>query len=96
MERRVFTITGHRPMTRVERLRLRRRRFWGRVCVALAVLAAVAALAAVAMADGKAAEAEEPLQVIGVPNPAPGVALEAIKETPAAGPESRYAQDTCL
>lgn len=83
MEQRFFTITIHRPMTRMERLRLRRRRFWGRVCVALAVLAAVAALAAVAMADGKEAEAEEPLQAIGVTNPAPVVE-----------PESRYAPVT--
>ena len=94
MEQRFFTITIHRPMTRMERLRLQRRRFWGRVCVALAVLAAVAALAAVAMADGKEAEAEEPLQAIGVTNPAPVVTLEAIKETPAAEPESRYAPVT--
>lgn len=94
MEQRFFTITIHRPMTRMERLRLRRRRFWGRACVALAVLAAVAALAAVAMADGKEAEAEEPLQAIGVTNPAPVVTLEAIKETPAAEPESRYAPVT--
>lgn len=94
MEQRFFTITIHRPMTRMERLRLQRRRFWGRVCVALAVLAAVAALAAVAMADGKEAEAGEPLQAIGVTNPAPVVTLETIKETPAAEPESRYAPVT--
>ena len=62
--------------------------------MALAVLAAVAALAVVVMADGKEAEAGEPLQAIASRTRRRWLPLETIKETPAAEPESRYAPVT--
>ena len=90
MEQRFFTVTIHRPMTRVERLRLRRRRFWSRVCLVLGILTAAAVLTAAVLAAGSDARSEKPAQEISTTNPAPVLTL-AVAEEPQEEPESRYA-----
>lgn len=90
MEQRFFTVTIHRPMTRVERLRLRRRRFWSRVCLVLGILTAAAVLTAAVLAAGSDARSEKPAQEISTTNPAPALTL-AVAEEPQEEPESRYA-----
>lgn len=90
MEQRFFTVTIHRPMTRVERLRLRRRRFWSRVCLELGILTAAAVLTAAVLAAGSDARSEKPAQEISTTNPAPVLTL-AVAEEPQEEPESRYA-----
>lgn len=90
MEQRFFTVTIHRPMTRVERLRLRRRRFWSRVCLVLGILTAAAVLTAAVLAAGSDARSEKPAQEISTTNPAPVLTLAAAEE-PQEEPESRYA-----
>lgn len=75
MEQRFFTVTIHRPMTRVERLRLRRRRFWSRVCLVLGILTAAAVLTAAVLAAGSDARSEKPAQEISTTNPAPVLTL---------------------
>ena len=89
MEQRFFTVTIHRPMTRVERLRLRRR-FWSRVCLVLGILTAAAVLTAAVLAAGSDARSEKPAQEISTTNPAPVLTL-AVAEEPQEEPESRYA-----
>lgn len=90
MEQRFFTVTIHRPMTRVERLRLRRRRFWSRVCLVLGILTAAAVLTAAVLAAGSDARSEKPAQEISTTNPAPVLTL-AVAEESQEEPESRYA-----
>lgn len=90
MEQRFFTVTIHRPMTRVERLRLRRRRFWSRVCLVLGILTAAAVLTAAVLAAGSDARSEKPAQEISTTTPAPVLTL-AVAEEPQEEPESRYA-----
>ena len=90
MEQRFFTVTIHRPMTRVERRRLRRRRFWSRVGLVLGVLTAAAVLTAAVLAAGSDARSEKPAQEISTTNPAPVLTL-AVAEEPQEEPESRYA-----
>lgn len=90
MEQRFFTVTIHLPMTRVERLRLRRRRFWSRVCLVLGILTAAAVLTAAVLAAGSDARSEKPAQEISTTNPAPVLTL-AVAEEPQEEPESRYA-----
>lgn len=90
MEQRFFTVTIHRPMTRVERLRLRRRRFWSRVRLVLGILTAAAVLTAAVLAAGSDARSEKPAQEISTTNPAPVLTL-AVAEEPQEEPESRYA-----
>lgn len=90
MEQRFFTVTIHRPMTRVERLRLRRRRFWSRVCLVLGILTAAVVLTAAVLAAGSDARSEKPAQEISTTNPAPVLTL-AVAEEPQEEPESRYA-----
>ncbi len=90
MEQRFFTVTIRRPMTRVERLRLRRRRFWSRVCLVLGILTAAAVLTAAVLAAGSDARSEKPAQEISTTNPAPVLTL-AVAEEPQEEPESRYA-----
>lgn len=58
MEQQIFTITVHRPLTRMERLRMRRRRNWEIAKTVLWVLT-VAAMAAIVLASaGKKPEAD--------------------------------------
>lgn len=91
MEQRFFTVTIHRPMTRVERLRLRRRRFWSRVCLVVGILTAAAVLTAAVLAAGSDARSEEPAQEISTTNPAPVLTLAVAEEPQEEEPESRYA-----
>ena len=91
MEQRFFTVTIHRPMTRVERLRLRRRRFWSRVCLVLGILTAAAVLTAAVLAADSDARSEKPAQEISTTNPAPVLTLavaEEPQEEPAEGQQA--------
>lgn len=58
MEQQILTVTVHRPLTRMERLRMRRRRKWKIIRTALWCLSAVAMIAAALTFAWKTPDAE--------------------------------------
>lgn len=102
MEQQIFTITVRRPLTRMERLRLRRRRNWEIARTALWILAAAAMVVAALIYGGKvpaagtagvAEDGEQTVRVIFLP----AEEFLQIEEQPAGEPEeleSRYAPVT--
>lgn len=92
MEQQIFTITVRRPLTRMERLRLRRRRNWEIARTALWILAAAAMVVAALIYGGKAPAAgtagvaedgEQTVRVIFLP----AEEFLQIEEQPAGEPE---------